>query len=126
MPTVPRPEPVLRASKLVPLTGLALSVVTAVLAGILGGGRAARSGLLFGLMATGIQLLAGRWMSGLERAPIQQYMKRWGGGMGLRLLGVGLVGTVIWLEPPALPALPAALGYVGVLIPLLFLEARRI
>ena len=126
MPTVPRPEPALRNSRLTFLTGLALSAVSAALAGVLGGWREARSGLLFGLLATAIQLVAGRWMTGLERAPIQQYMKRWGGGMGLRLLGVGLVGLVIWLEPPVLPALPAALGYVGVLIPLLFLEARRI
>ena len=126
MPTVPRPEPALRNSRLTLLTGLALSAVAAALAGVLAGWREARSGLLFGLLATAIQLVAGRWMTGLERAPIQQYMKRWGGGMGLRLLGVGLVGLVIWLEPPGLPALPAALGYVGVLIPLLFLEARRI
>jgi hypothetical protein len=126
MPTVPRPEPALRNSRQILLTGLALSVVAAALAGVLGGWREGRSGLLFGLLATAIQLVAGRWMTGVERAPIQQYMKRWGGGMALRLLGVGLVGLVIWLEPPALPALPAALGYVGVLIPLLFLEARRI
>ena len=126
MATVPRPEPALRNSRLTLLTGLALSAVAAALAGVLGGWPEARSGLLFGLLATAIQLVAGRWMTGLERAPIQQYMKRWGGGMGLRLVGVGLVGLVIWLEPPALPALPAALGYVGVLIPLLFLEARRI
>ena len=126
MKTVPRPEPALRNSRSVFLTGLALSALAAAVAGVLGGWREARSGLLFGLLATAIQLVAGRWMTGLEQAPIQQYMKRWGGGMGLRLLGVGVVGMVIWLEPPALPALPAALGYVGVLIPLLFLEARRI
>lgn len=126
MPTAPRPEPVPSNTRLIFLAGLALSIVAATLAGVLGGGREARSGLLFGLLATAIQLVAGRWMTGLERAPIQQYLKRWGGGMGLRLLGVGLVGMVIWLEPPALPALPAALGYVGVLVPLLFLEARRI
>lgn len=126
MKTVPRPEPAHRTSRRVFLSGLALSLVVAGLAGVLGGGREARSGLLFGLLATAIQLVAARWMTGLEQAPIQQYLKRWGGGMGLRLLGVGLVALVIWLEPPALPALPAALGYVGVLIPLLFLEARRI
>ena len=126
MPTVPRPEPIPSNTRLVFLTGLALSFVAATVAGVLGGGREARSGLLFGLLATAIQLVSGRWLTGLERAPIQQYMKRWGGGMGLRLLGVGLVGMVIWLEPTALPALPAALGYVSVLIPLLFLEARRI
>ena len=126
MPTVPRPESIPSNTRLVFLTGLALSFVAATVAGVLGGGREARSGLLFGLLATAIQLVSGRWLTGLERAPIQQYMKRWGGGMGLRLLGVGLVGMVIWLEPTALPALPAALGYVSVLIPLLFLEARRI
>ena len=46
--------------------------------------------------------------------------------MGLRMLGVLLVGVVIWLDSARFPALPAAMGYIGVLLPLLFFEARQL
>ena len=81
--------------------------------------------LAFGLMATIIQWFAGRAMAGAERHSIQVFMKRWGLGMGLRMAGVGVVGVAALVDHPAVPAVPAALAYVGVLIPLLFLEARR-
>jgi hypothetical protein len=51
------------------------------------------------------------------RAPNPEFMARWLGGMGIRLLGVGVVLIVS-------TTLPALLGYVGVLLPLLFLETR--
>jgi hypothetical protein len=44
-------------------------------------------------------------------------MARWLGGMGIRLLGVGVVLIVS-------ASAPALLGYIGVLLPLLFLETR--
>ncbi|HET9514316.1 MAG TPA: hypothetical protein VFO95_10365 [Gemmatimonadales bacterium] len=97
-----------------------------VLGGVFAGTPGALGSGLFGLLALAIQLLAGRLMIGARNATLQQLMKRWGAGMGLRLLGVILVGVVVWLNPKALAPVPAALGYVGVLIPLLFLEARRI
>ena len=51
------------------------------------------------------------------RAPNPEFMARWLGGMGIRLLGVGIVLIVS-------RTVPALLGYVGVLLPLLFLETR--
>jgi hypothetical protein len=51
------------------------------------------------------------------RAPNDVFMARWLGGMGIRLLGVGIVLIVS-------ATLPALLGYLGVLLPLLFLETR--
>ena len=65
-------------------------------------------------------------MQGMEQRSLPQFMKRWGFGMGLRMIGVLLVGLVVLVDLPAIPPIPAALAYVGVLIPLLFLEARRI
>ncbi len=44
-------------------------------------------------------------------------MARWLGGIGIRFLGVGIVLIVS-------RTVPALLGYVGVLLPLLFLETR--
>jgi len=108
------------------VVGMALAAMVAGAAGLLRGTSAGLAAGAFGLLATAIQVAAGRLMAGQAGAPVGQFMKRYGAGMGLRLLGVGLVGLVIWLDPAALPPVPAALGYIGVLIPLLFLEARRI
>ena len=108
------------------IAGVALSLVAAGVAGAATGLRGAAAAFGFGLVATVIQLGAGRLMHGMERRTLPEFMKRWGSGMGLRMLGVLLVGLVALLDLPAIPPIPAALAYVGVLIPLLFLEARRI
>jgi len=82
--------------------------------------------LLFGLLATAIQLQAARSMKGRSDAPLREFVRGWAGGMGLRMLGVVLVGVVIWLDSAQFPALPAAMGFPGVLVPLLFFEARQV
>ena len=84
-----------------------------VVATLLGGKPAAIGG--------GVALLAQFWAVALlrpkMRAPNPEFMARWLGGMGIRLLGVGVVLIVS-------ATLPALLGYLGVLLPLLFLETR--
>lgn len=106
--------------------GVALTAAVVVLGGVLGGlGGAVAAGSL-GLVATAIQLAAGRLMKARADAPLREFMQGWATGMGLRLAGVVLVGVVIWLDSARFPPIPAALGYVGVLVPLLFFEARRV
>jgi hypothetical protein len=81
---------------------------------------------VFGLLATAIQVLAsGRMRTGAD-ASTREFMMGYARGMGLRLLGVVLVGIVIWLDSARFPALPAAMGFLGVLVPLLFFEARQL
>jgi len=91
----------------------ALGVGLTVVATLLGGKPAAIGG--------GIAVLAQLWAVALlrpkMRAPNPEFMARWLGGMGIRLLGVGVV--LIFSR-----AVPALLSYVGVLLPLLFLETR--
>lgn len=124
--TVPPPDASSRGVRRTPIVvGLTLSAVSAGVAGALTGVGGAVTALAFGLIATIVQLVAGRAMAGAERHSIQVFMKRWGLGMGLRMAGVGLVAAAALVDHPAIPAIPAALAYVGVLIPLLFLEARR-
>ena len=106
--------------------GLALSVPVAILGFLLAGWPGVLSAGLFGLLATGIQLLAARTMNDRSDAPFRDFARGWASGMGLRMLGVLLVGVVIWLDSARFPALPAAMGYIGVLVPLLFYEARRV
>jgi hypothetical protein len=45
--------------------------------------------------------------------------------MGLRFFGVVLVGIAVLAAPERFPPLAVALGFLGTLLPLLFLEARR-
>lgn len=78
------------------------------------GGRAAAIG---GSVAVLAQLWAVALLQPKMRAPNPEFMARWLGGMGIRLLGLGVV--LIFSR-----TVPALLAYVGVLLPLLFLETR--
>ena len=93
------------------LAGLGIGLVVA--ATMLGGKPAAIGG--------GVAVIAQLWAVALlqpkMRAPNPEFMARWLGGMGIRLLGVGVVLIVS-------RTVPALLSYVGVLLPLLFLETR--
>ena len=91
----------------------ALGVGLVVVATPLGGKPAAIGG--------GVALIAQLWAVALlrpkMRAPNPEFMARWLGGIGIRVLGIGVVLVVS-------ATLPALLGYLGVLLPLLFLETR--
>jgi len=106
-------------------TGLALTALVTGLAGV-GFGRAAVGPAIgFGLLATLVQMGAGRALAAARGGSSADLLKGYGIGMGLRALSlvvllVALVAGRDWLEP-----LPTALGFLGVLIPLLFLEVRR-
>ena len=96
---------------LVILVALGLGLV--VVAGVIGG----RPAVIGGSVAVIAQLWAVALLKPKMRAPNPQFMARWLGGMGIRLLGLGVVLIVS-------RTVPALLGYVGVLLPLLFLETR--
>jgi len=93
------------------LAGLGIGLVVAAM--LLGGKPAAIGG--------GVAVIAQLWAVALlrpkMRAPNPEFMARWLGGMGIRLLGLGIVLIVS-------RTVPALLSYVGVLLPLLFLETR--
>jgi hypothetical protein len=79
---------------------------------------------MFGLVATLIQVVATRRILGRRSAPPAEFMKQWGVGMGLRLGGVVLLVIAALIDRTLFPPLPAALGFLGVLIPLMVLEVR--
>jgi len=93
------------------LAGLGTGLVVA--ATMLGGKPAA----IGGAVAVIAQLWAVALLHAKMRAPNPEFMARWLGGMGIRFLGVGVVLIVS-------RTVPALLSYVGVLLPLLFLETR--
>jgi hypothetical protein len=107
-----------------PALGFVLTAAVTGAAGIIWGRRALLPAGAFGLLATGIQLAAVRLVRPALGAPFRTLAQRWAAGMGLRLLGVVILAVAMALAPWQMEPLPAAVGYLGVLVPLLFLEMR--
>lgn len=99
---------------------VASGVALVVVVGALGG----RSAVIGGGAALVAQLWAVAILRPKMRAPNPQFMARWLGGMGIRFLALGALLVWAVTHRASLPPLPAALGYLGVLLPLLFLETR--
>lgn len=86
---------------------------------------AVRGAVTFGLVATGLSLLAARWAarSGIE--PSVDHLRGYLLGFVLRILGIVMLGIAVTRDRSTYPALPTALGYLGTVLPLLYLETRR-
>ena len=81
--------------------------------------------VLFGLLATTVQFFAARLAAKVPKeADFATFVKGSAAGLGLRGLGVVVLAVVCSLWPARFPAIGAAMGYLGVLLPLLFLETR--
>ena len=107
------------------LAGVVLSGIAGGIAGRLWGGGAGIAAASFGGVATMIQLVAMALMRPVRvggNVLVSRFMARWGAGMGLRLLGVVVLALVVALDRTHFPPLPVALGFLGVLLPLLELE----
>jgi len=100
------------------LLGVGL-VLVVVAAGV--GGRGAAIG---GSVALAAQLAAVALLKPAMDAPQQVFLARWFGGMGIRVLSLGGLLAVAATHRATLPLLATTLGFLGVLLPLLFLEIR--
>ena len=106
--------------------GLVLTAAASALLVLAFGRVALLPGLLFGGIATGVQLAASAFLRRAVGKPYEQLLKAWGLGMGLRMLGVFLFLGAVLADRTTFPPLPTALAYVGVLIPLMFSDLRTI
>lgn len=106
--------------------GLGLTALLAGVGWMVWGGRAVPAVLVFGLLATGIQVVATALMRRGPAAPFAVLARRWGAGMGMRLGGVVAFAAAVALDPGHFPPLASALGYLGVVLPLLVLEMRLV
>ena len=104
--------------------GLGLTAAFGVGSWLLGGPTAAAAAAGFGVLATVIHLVAVALIKPAIEGPYRKLMARWAMGMTLRLLGVAVFLIVVTVKRELVPPLPAAIGYVGVLLPLLFSEMR--
>ncbi len=84
------------------------------------------AGGVFGAVATAIQVVAmGVVGPKIGQGDFRGLLLRWAAGTGLRVLGVVLVVVMATVDEGRFPPLPTALGYLAVLVPLLFFEVRR-
>ena len=102
----------------VPLVALGVALIVAAWA--LGG----KSAAIGGVVALGAQTWAVALLRPSMRAPNPAFMGRWLGGMGIRFLALGALLGWAATHRATLAPLPAGLGFLGVLLPLLFLETR--
>ena len=106
--------------------GAALAGVVAATAWAVWGAGAAFAAGGLGLTAAVLQTLAVVLLQPRLRSPSGPFMKRWMLGTALRFAGVVMVGAAVWLDRTTFPPLPSAVGFLSVMVPLLFFEARLI
>lgn len=104
--------------------GLLLTALVSLIEWLAWGRSALVAGVTFGLLATAIQTAAVVALKPALAGPFPALVKRWAVGMGLRLVGVVLIAVLVLVNREVFPPLPAAVGYLGVIIPLLFGEIR--
>lgn len=106
------------------LAGCCLTLAVAWLLTLPFGSAAVLPAATFGGLATGLQLLAVRALRRGLAGGTAEFFKGVGIGMALRLAGVLMVLVAVLADRAHFPPLPTALAYVGVVVPLLFLEVR--
>ncbi len=104
--------------------GLALTAVVSGIAAALWGSGALVGSIAFGLLATAIQVVAHSLVRPAVAGPFKDLLRRWGYGMALRVGGIVLFGVAVWIRQDLFLPLPSAVGFLGVLVPLLFTETR--
>ena len=102
------------------LTLAALGAVLVALATAVGG-LAAGAG---GAVAFAAQLVAVALLRPVMKAPQPVFFQRWLAGMGIRLAALIGVIALAATHRRELPPLETSLGFLGVLLPLLFVETR--
>jgi hypothetical protein len=104
--------------------GLGLAALITVIIVLVFGHAALIPGIVFGGLGALIQVIAVTLVKPVLKAPLRDLLIRWGWGMGLRLAGVILFAVAVLIRPDIFPPLPTGLAYIGVVLPLLFMEIR--
>ena len=102
--------------------GLLLTAGVAVLLWLGWDWKVAIAGAAFGLLATLIHVAAVAALRRAWNAPLKELAKGWAIGVALRLGGAAVWMAAVLLRGDLFPPLPTAIGFLAVLIPLLFME----
>jgi hypothetical protein len=109
---------------IVAAVGAGLTGVVAALLVLAFGRGALLPALAFGALATLIQAVADRLLARRLGAPAADFGRGYVAGTALRLGGIVAMTLAVVAAPALFPPLPTALGFLGVLVPLLFMEMR--
>ena len=104
--------------------GLGLTAAVTVVLWLGWGPAAVVPGVVFGALATGIQMLAVRALRRGWNGSTAEFIEGFGVGMAYRAAGVGFLAAACLLDGALFPPLPTCLAFLGVLLPLLFFEMR--
>ncbi|MDX2262884.1 MAG: ATP synthase subunit I [Gemmatimonadales bacterium] len=107
------------------LVGIVATAATAGVAWLASGTAGAIGAATAGVVAIALSLLAVRLVGRTGRAPTVDQLMVYGIGVVLRMLGVLIVGVLVMRDAERFPPLPTALGYLGVVLPLLYMETRQ-
>lgn len=107
----------------VALPGALLTALVVAVSWLAWGRSAILPALVMGFVATAVQVAARHLMRrpGNPRSP---FPAGWLWGMALRAAGIGVMLVLVLADREHFAPLPAALGYVGVVVPLLMLELK--
>lgn len=90
------------------------------------GPTGATAGAVFGGLAVALQMVAVSVVAPTILAgDYRGLFRRWAMGLSVRLLGIVALPVAVWYDREVFPPLPAALGFIAVMVPLLFFEIRR-
>ncbi len=106
------------------LVGLGSTGLVMGIAAMIWGRPALTGAATFGLVATGIQILAARVMARTGVTPSLDNLRVYGMGVLFRLTGVIILGVTVALDRTTFAPLASATGYLGTVLPLLYLETR--
>ena len=104
--------------------GLLLAVLVAALAGWIWGVDATVGAAVFGVLAAVIHAAAIALLKPVLEPPFDQALKRWAYGVGLRLVGVAILAVLLLRGSEVLQPVPSAVGFLGVMVPLMMDEMR--
>ena len=103
--------------------GAASTVVVTSLSTAIWGRAAIVAAATFGGVATVMQMVAARVMA-QAGTPSIDHLRVYALGLVFRLLGIVILGVVVSLDRTTFPPLASAAGYLGTVLPLLYLETR--
>jgi hypothetical protein len=106
------------------MAGLGLTLVVTLIAWLVWGTGVLPAVVATGALATVIEVWAVARLRRGVAGSTAEFFLGFAQGMLLRLAGVGLLAVAVVIDPELFPPLPAAAGFLGVLLPLLFSEVR--
>jgi F0F1-type ATP synthase assembly protein I len=106
------------------LWGAVCTLVVSGIAVAIWGRHAVVGAASFGAVATTLQVVAAQLMARTGKPAALDHLTVYVIGVFLRLLGVVLFGVAVALDRATFAPWPSALGYLGTILPLLYLETK--